>query len=67
MTEKKRWYLDSDGDRWYIVPCSRREEFTLWRDQDWHNELADFIMPDYVTEVDGIPEFVTFTNPVDEN
>lgn len=50
-----RYYLDSDDDgHWYVVPLSRRAEFSAWLDS------PDAAPPPGVVEVGGSPSLVRF-------
>lgn len=62
----ERYYLDtdSDGDQWFVVPVSKREQFDRWVGQDWQSPLSDFQVPEYVVEVE-YPSNVTFEKPED--
>ena len=60
---QERYFLSQDGScHWYVVPVSRKEEWSEWRNLPEDDERA-WDTPDFAQEVGGSPTLVTFTDP----
>lgn len=58
-----RYFLATDSSgHWFVVPCSKKEEWFRWADLDEDNDEA-WDAPDFARVVGGAPTLVTFSNP----
>jgi len=67
MTNRKKYILDQDDDgHWYYFPVENKQQFEDWLSvqysDDYDNPLYG-TMPDWLKEVAGHPNRLTFENP----
>ena len=62
-----RYFLDQDEScHWYIIPVNKRKAWEDWRNGNQDLEIS-WEVPEYVIEVGGCHNLVTFSSPkVDE-
>lgn len=61
--EEERYFLAQDQScHWYVVPVSKKDEWTKWSNIDEDDPAIDNA-PDYAEMVGGSYQLVTFTNP----
>lgn len=62
IKEPVRYYLDRDEDgHWFVLPVANQEEWERWLD-GVYNAYNHDPLPEWVTEVNGSPTRVTFTD-----
>ena len=59
----ERYFLARDqSSHWYVVPVSKKLEWSEWCDLDENDERA-WNAPEWAQSVGGAPSLVTFTEP----
>jgi hypothetical protein len=62
----QRYFLSQDNSsHWYLVPVENREEWDAWCNLDEDDEAA-WDAPDFARRLDGGPNGITFSDPVED-